>query len=916
VTNLRTWRPVPKTPCLVQRKVSWGATEEHSDIHPQRKNRRVQNRGNALRRLILLVVLAALTYPAGAGARVTVPQLEHALTAAFTAHKPDAEIALQIATMELSEQLTEASLARLNARLALGAQTAQALALLADRSAFLDPPVAELPNTPAPDPVAQQRMIAAARNYVAQTLPRLPNFLATRTINRYDDSPHEFKKGDLPVRAGLHLVGTSSREISVREERENQPPTQSSAVWQRQAGLISGGEFGTTLGMVLTDTLQGTATWSHWEETSSGQAAVFRYTVPRSASHFQVIGTFQREAALQGVAAPDGGSRGTMGIAVLRSGSGSAGDATIRTRPGYHGSLWVDPASGTILRITIEADPKDSPTSKRASLLIVYEPVQIGGGTFICPVRSLALYDAVADVNASLSDRPIRWLNETLFTGYHHFASTTRIVADTPQTQPGNASELPQVTSTERNETASAIGKTTLPQSGLPPASSPLDSPTKSTPTASGPVVAAPAVTVPTVAPPAESTPAVFGARANEPQIAGITLQVSVNEVLVPVVVRDKQGGAVDGLKAEDFQVFDNDKPHAISAFNVERRGTPEPAQEGATASGEQPSAPATASPQPAALPELVVVFLFDDMHMGFEDLSYARKAGIGALIRTLSGSTVAAVVSTSGRVNSGLTRDPAKLHQAMLSLVPRPTDKSDCPLIDYYQADQMLNKHNAEANKDALAQVLNCDPGINPQTDLPVAGRLAEAAARRALALGAQDTQATLASAREIVRRMANLPGQRLLILVSPGFLAIEEESRTQESQLMDLAAQSNVTLSALDARGLYTTSLVASDDTHVVPVQSRSEFRASAMKANENLMAELAYGTGGTFFHNSNDLDAGFKALTQTPEIVYVLELSLDNVKPDGIYHRLKVKVNRDGLQLQARRGYFMPKAEKAKN
>jgi VWFA-related protein len=78
---------------------------------------------------------------------------------------------------------------------------------------------------------------------------------------------------------------------------------------------------------------------------------------------------------------------------------------------------------------------------------------------------------------------------------------------------------------------------------------------------------------------------------------------------------------------------------------------------------------------------------------------------------------------------------------------------------------------------------------------------------------------------------------------------------------------------------------------------------------------MAELADGTGGTFFHNSNDLDAGFKALTEAPEVVYLLELPLENVKPDGSYHRLKVKVTRDGLQIQARRGYLVPKPEKNK-
>jgi len=154
-----------------------------------------------LRRLILLVVLAGLAYPAGAGTRVTVAQLDQALTAALAAHKPDAEFARQIASWDLSERLTEASLERLKARLAPGSQTAQALALLADQSAFLDPPATELLVIAAPDGTAQQRMLDDARGYVAQTLQRLPDFLATRTINQYDDSPQALKKGAWPVRA-------------------------------------------------------------------------------------------------------------------------------------------------------------------------------------------------------------------------------------------------------------------------------------------------------------------------------------------------------------------------------------------------------------------------------------------------------------------------------------------------------------------------------------------------------------------------------------------------------------------------------------------------------------------------------------------------------------------------------------------
>ena len=188
-----------------------------------------------MRWLMLLVFLASLAPYAGAAKRVTVAQLEQALTAAQSAHKPDAEIARQIGGFELSERLTEATLKRLTAYLDAGSQAALALQLLADQSAFLDPPASELPSTAAPDDAAQQRMIEAARTYVAKTVLQLPNLFAIRTTNRYDDRPQEIKKGGWPVRAGLHLVSTSSREISVFEERTNESTTAAST---RRAGTV------------------------------------------------------------------------------------------------------------------------------------------------------------------------------------------------------------------------------------------------------------------------------------------------------------------------------------------------------------------------------------------------------------------------------------------------------------------------------------------------------------------------------------------------------------------------------------------------------------------------------------------------------------------------------------------------------
>ncbi len=381
-------------------------------------------------RLLLLTVLASMALLANAEKRMTVTQLEQTLLAASAAHKPDADIVRRIGDIELTERLTEMTLDQLNLKLHANSQVSLALGLLADQSAFMDPPTSELPATAAPDDVSQHRILEETRSYVAQILPSLPNFLATRTTNRYDDSPQALKQDAWPVRGGLHLVGTESRETSILEELDNQSPYRGSAFWQAQMGLVSGGEFGSTLGMIMADTMKGKVTWSHWEQTVAGPAAVFHYSVPKSASHYEVIGSFQRQTVAQVIDTPRGGGMGINPVRTDRNTSPS-NTSIIRNKPGYHGSLWVDPATGTVLCITIESDAKDGAPFRRAAILVRYGPVEISESRFICPVRSVAISMAATDIQTQLGDAaPTQWLNETLFTQYRRFGSTIRVLPD------------------------------------------------------------------------------------------------------------------------------------------------------------------------------------------------------------------------------------------------------------------------------------------------------------------------------------------------------------------------------------------------------------------------------------------------------------------------------------------------------
>ena len=189
----------------------------------------------------------------------------------------------------------------------------------------------------------------------------------------------------------------------------------------------------------------------------------------------------------------------------------------------------------------------------------------------------------------------------------------------------------------------------------------------------------------------------------------------------------------------------------------------------------------------------------------------------------------------------------------------------------------------------------------------------LAESAARRALDVGDAESRLVMGALKNAERRIAAAPGQRTIVFISPGFLTPQLED--QVTEIIERAVRANIIISSLDARGLYTIDPAGDISRPGSPnpafMQQMFLYESQSETSNQMVLGEFADGTGGTYFHNNNDLEEGFRRIASAPEFYYVLGFSPQNLKLDGHYHKLKVTLkDQQKFTLQARRGYYAPK------
>jgi len=391
-----------------------------------------------------------------------------------------------------------------------------------------------------------------------------------------------------------------------------------------------------------------------------------------------------------------------------------------------------------------------------------------------------------------------------------------------------------------------------------------------------------------------------------------------VNLVPVTVVVRDRNGHAVGNLTKEDFRLLDNGKPQVIARFSVEKPGTPVVLEKEADFEPQPETKPpeaGAAAAAPTVLADHFVAYLFDDLHATFEDLARSRDAATRVIAASMQPADRAAVYTTSGQIVLEFTSDKEKLQATLARLRPAPATGSighglDCPDISYYMADRIVNVNDPQAIQVALINYQACS--MNPHATANMMMGFAETALHQ----GEHQTRLAASVLVQVVRRMSAMPGQRSIVLASPGFL-VPSADQPDITDIINRAIRANVIISSLDVRGLWT--LPGFDATRPAPAGGPqvltmvSQYLQEEALAEEFVLEDLAHATGGDWFHANNDLGDGFRRLAAAPEFIYVLAFTPENLKSDGKYHKLQVTL-RDpkGVTLQVRKGYYAPRRE----
>lgn len=384
--------------------------------------------------------------------------------------------------------------------------------------------------------------------------------------------------------------------------------------------------------------------------------------------------------------------------------------------------------------------------------------------------------------------------------------------------------------------------------------------------------------------------------------------------VRIDVVVTDDDGRPVSGLAAGDFVILEDGEPQQITRFEVYRRGVR--LVLGEDAAEEAPEEPA-AGEEVEGYRRRWVVFAVDDLHIAPGNLSLAKDAIRRFVNQQMGPQDHVAIVTTSGVTGmyQSFTDDPWEVGLALARVAPKvvKTAWPSVPNITPFQA-ELIERGDPLALDVAVQEILAEEP---PGASVDAAELRARTRARAVRNETVLLTRTSLRTLDSVMTSLAELPGRKVIVLLSDGFLMGLGTSDSQPydvRRIADAGTRAGVVIYSLDTRGLMGAPLAGGASERVGPNMRApgvwERIRLEEQDAVRDGLSGLARDTGGFLVANNNDLGGGVTRIMQDTETYFLVAYQPTNVARDGRFRKIEVRLpGHKHLDIRTRRGYFAP-------
>ncbi|MGE0129812.1 MAG: VWA domain-containing protein, partial [Blastocatellales bacterium] len=250
-------------------------------------------------------------------------------------------------------------------------------------------------------------------------------------------------------------------------------------------------------------------------------------------------------------------------------------------------------------------------------------------------------------------------------------------------------------------------------------------------------------------------------------------------------------------------------------------------------------------------------------------------------------------------------TRDRRILRYAVDRLGARPNARNS--LFTPYIA-AMVDRGDHDGLQVAIA-IYAAEEHMQPND--PIIRRLVEARARQILSEASYLRRASLITLREVVQRMSDLPGQRLVVLASDGFTMFDQGGSFDTGDLQSVtsrAVRSGVVIYSIDAKGLAPPAFFDASLGNIPNDPRISSYISAGERDLENGLNALAKDTGGEAFFNTNDTAGAMGRALEDNKVYYALAYYPEGEESEKKFRKIAIKIrNHPEYVVRAQRGYL---------